>query len=334
MTQNNIDIGDIRFEIPDVLFNYPWDEDIEINQGETALLLQTCKEQSSILKKTKEWSPTPETIAWVTLWTRNLNLMQSAISILESRIGIAKAGQRFALRILWRPAFELYVTLNYILSESSDLIKKPNSEKFSISHRLCGYLAWCLWNDKELSHKFTQKWRLDTVYGKNGPLSPENEELYNQAKEFFWGDVEPYSYKKDQEKKKEVREISFNERTQFIRWLRHEKLNDFYNKIQRDKPRTYFSLIDPENRSLASLLSSSMNDAGYPLYQEASTLIHGSTFKEHTEMIGEYLYPLIVESDEFVQRQAGHVRRYCRFNFVTISKIQDRMEREELINFI
>ena len=330
MTQVTKDMETVRLKIPEVFLNYNWDEAINAKQGETAKLLEICKAQSETLRKSIKWPSTPEILAWLTLWTRNFNLLQGAISILESHVGIAKAGQTLALRILWRPAFELWVTLNFISSESAESSMARSIEKQTLEQRLCGYLAWCLWNDKEFTQKLTQGRRLDTLFGKGEVMTPETEKKLNRVVELFWGDEKGTDSRRDQKVKQQIRKNSLYKRNQLLKWLDHKKLYNFVKQIKNQRPSNYFMLIDPENKSLPGLLRSSWNDAGYPAYQEASTLIHGSTFEGHIKLINEHIYLRIAESDEVVQQQASHVRRFCNFNGVSLGLIQNRMEREGL----
>jgi|WetSurSiteA1Bulk_404760.scaffolds.fasta_scaffold34553_1 hypothetical protein len=330
VTQVTQELEQVRLVIPEPFFSYDWDEAININQGETVKLLKVCKMQSEMLRTSRNWPVNPETLAWMTLWTRNFNLVQGTISILESRVGIARAGQEFTLRMLWRPTFELWVTLNFILKESPDLFSAHGTEKQTLDHRLCAYLAWCFWNDKEFAHKLTQGWRLDTIFPNGKALTPEDDQILNQVLELLWGDENAANVAGGREKKRLVRQNSLRDRNQFIKWLQHERLRGFEDRIRKQRPLSYFELVDPENNSLLALLRSSWAEAGYPTYQEGSALIHGSTFARHMELISDQIFPRIVALDGDVQEQAGHIRRHCNFNARIIQSIQERMEREEL----
>ena len=329
MTDVLKDIEDIHFQIPDVFFQLPWDQYINDNQGETVKMLEICKMQRETLQKSINWTSLPETLAWFTLWTRNFNLIQGVISILECNIGIGKAGQAFTLRILWRPAFELWVTLNFILQESASPFRDMHTEKKTLDQRLCGYLAWCLWSDKEFAHKMTQGWRLDTLFGKGEVMTPENENQLNELIELYWGDET--AVKSSKGMKRNVRENSMHKRSHLLKWLKHKNLSNFSEQIQNRRPANYFELIDPEYKSLSRLMNSSWNEAGYPAFQDASALLHGSTFKGHMELIDDHLFPRIAESDEVVQQTASDVRRFCNFNAITLQLIQDKMIKDGMV---
>lgn len=331
MTQVTQELEAVRLEIPELLLSYNWDEAINANQGETVKLLKVCKMQSETLRKSSNWPVTPETLTWMTLWTRNFNLLQGTISILESQVGIAKAGQEFTLRMLWRPAFELWVTLNFIFTGSAGLFRAHEIEKQTLDQRLCAYLAWCLWNDKEFAHKLTQGWRLDRLFGNGEVPTPEANQGLNQGLELLWGDEKAADAAGERETKRLVRLNSLNDRNQLGKWLQHEKLRDFEDQIRNERPLNYFELVDPENKSLLGVLRSSWTEAGYPAYQEGSALIHGSTFVRHMELINDHIFPRIAASDDVVQQQAGHIRRHCNFNALTIQWIQEKMEREGLV---
>jgi len=330
MTHVPQELEAVRLEIPEQLLSYKWDEAINATQGETVKLLKVCKMQCETLRKSSNWPATPETITWMTLWTRNFNLLQGTISILESKVGIVEAGQEFTLRVLWRPAFELWITLNFIFNGSAVPVSTNETEKQTLEKRLCAYLAWCLWNDKEIAHKMTQGWRLDTLFDSGKVPIFEGEQELNQGLKLLWGDEKAFDPERDREFKRRVRLNSMNNRNQLRRWLQHEKLRYFEKQIRNNRPFNYFELVDPENKSLAGVLRSSWTDAGYPAYQEGSALIHGSTFEWHMELINDHIFPRIASSDEVVQRQAGHVRRHCNFNARTIQWIQERMKREGL----
>jgi len=330
MMQIPQEIEDIQMESIEPLLNYDWDEAIIATEGETSKLLKICKMQCEMFRKSSCKPMTPAVLSWMTLWIRNFNLLQGTISVLESDIGVVNAGQEFVLRMLWRPAFELWITLNYIFSESAQPMQTKEIEKHTLGHRLCAYLAWCLWNDKEVAHKFTQGWRLDTLFNTKKTITAENENKLNQIIETLWGDENTYHPDWNRETKKNVRMNSLNKRNQLRKWLQHEKLCDFEERIRLERPLNYFVLVEPENKSLAGLLRSSWSDAGYPSYQESSALIHGSTFTGHMEFIDGHIFPHIVKSEDDVQLQAAHVRRHCHFNALTMQWIQERMEKEDL----
>lgn len=325
------DLEKLNFEIPKALLKYDWDNDIDINEGETANMLKVCKILTKLLAKCTHWNVTPETLSWMTLWIRNFNLLQGAISILESQVGILTAGQELTLRILWRPAFELWLTLNYIYNESANLFSNQDAPKRTLEDRMCAYLAWCIWADKEFYHKLTQGWRLDAVYGKEGAQSNQGSNAFQQGLEVLWGDEEAANESKDQEEKHLLRKVSFEQRNQLQRWLQHEKIQKFESLIKSERPRSFFELIDFQNKSVAALLRSSWIDAGYPAYQEASSLIHGTTFVNHMDLIEHSLFPHLIVDGGMVQRQAGHIRRHCKFNAVTLELIQKSMISEGLV---
>ena len=324
--QQNIpcDIQKIKMKGLNLIDDYDWDDAIQQTEGETSKLLYICKCQCGVLKNIIEWPSTPETMAYLTLWTRNFNITQGAISIVNNDTpGIVNAGRDFLLNILWRPVFELSIILNFILYESAapEMFRSPSNKKFSIEYRLCAYLAWSLWNDKEICHKLTQKWRLDHFYTDN--VSENNSEL-KEMLNFFWG--EDGNNDTDNKKMKHnVRSNSFEMRSRLKRWLEDEKLCDFEERLRNDRPRSYFELVIPENKSLAGLLRSSWTDAGYPAYQEASALIHGCTFVGHMEPVEDCVFPKILSSDEDLQRAAAHVRRYCHINMITLSELHKRL---------
>ncbi len=330
MTQVPQELEAVRVKIPESLLSYNWDEAINANKGETANLLKVFKMHSEMLQKYSNWPVTPETLTWMTLWTRNFNLIQGAVSILASDVNMIKAGQEFSLRILWRPVIELWITLNFIYTGSAKPIRADETEKQTLEHRLCAYLAWCLWNDKEMAHKLTQGWRLDTLFGSGGETNLGDEEELKQIVEFYWGEEKVADPARDQEVKRRVRENSLKNRNQLRKWLQHEKLRDFEKQIRNKRPWSYFQLVEPENKSLASLLRSSWTDAGYPAYQEGSALIHGSTFLSHMEHINGHIFPHFASDHDEVQQQAGHIRRHCHSNALTIQWIQERMESEGL----
>ncbi|MEN6488940.1 MAG: hypothetical protein ABFD66_08670 [Smithella sp.] len=321
-----------RLKFPEPILKIDWDQAININEGkvETVKLLKVCKLQAETLRACRGWPAVPETLTWITLWTRNLNLLQATIAILESQVGIAEAGQAFALRILWRPAFELWVILSFIYKEKFRFIPEHGVEQQTLAYRMCAYLAWCLWNDKERAHKMTESQRLDTLFGSGKMPKQEEIQLVNQGLKFLWGDDQAADPADDRETKRLVRTTSLDERNQLLRWLQHEKLCKFEDKIRKERPSNYFELVAPQNRSLCSLLRSSWIGAGYPAYQEASSLIHGSTFVQHMKVIDNDIFPNIASTDVVVQRQAGHVRRYCHFNVRILQCIQKRMEQEGL----
>jgi hypothetical protein len=325
------DMEDFRFWVPDNIFKIPWDQYINDAEGEMSKMLKICKTQTETLQKFINRPSTPENLSWMILWTRNFNLVQGVISVLMCESGWLNAGSSFILRILWRLSFELWLTLNFILTESASPIGNTQKEKNTLEERLCGYLAWCLWSDKEFAHKMTQGWRLDTIIGQEKVRNPNTINQLNDLIELFWGDEDAVNDSSNKDMKRDIRKNSMSDRSRLLKWLNHNKLSSFEETIRNQRPSNYFELIDPNYKSISRFLSSSWNDACYPAYQDTSALIHGSTFKGHMEFGTDHIFPKIGVLDEDVQMDAKHVRLFCNFNSITLLSIQNRMIEDDLI---
>ncbi len=236
-------IDDLSYFIPESFLEYDWNGAIEENDGETVSLLEIAAFQTNTLKSFPNQEPSPSSLACLILWTRNYTLVQSIISLLQSRPGITRIGQYFSNELLWRAAFELQLQLIAI-------VNKPEKEKHQNTHiaeeasivdKLYAYLAWCLSNDIDYHQKITQRWRLDKVWDESHAEEMNQDPLAKQIYRYMYGeDVEVEDRDKRIQKKSKQRKMGFDHRSRYLQWAHHPLIEKWYEKIRDNRIRSFF----------------------------------------------------------------------------------------------
>ena len=307
-------LADARMEVPP-LGEYPWQAAIDSNEGEARKLLALCAEQSGLLTRAKSWVATPEAIGWLTLWTRNYQQMQGAISLLQSNPNVTKCGQLFTLELIWRSAFELYLQLLAIHGRSLPQQVDDDVDESQVADRLNAYVAWSIYQDRGYANNLTQGWRLDRLMSPGGARAAENDPRIIELMNLLWGDESIASEQESKKTKRSLRQEAWDRKNMYMRWLHHPALEPWFEQIRESRPRNFFELISPESASVSRTLTDLLStDAGYPAYQRASSIAHGSTIDAFLTNVSGLLMPEVAVDEERLQSAAGHVRRFSHFN--------------------
>jgi hypothetical protein len=110
----------------------------------------------------------------------------------------------------------------------------------------------------------------------------------------------------------------------YLSWSNSSKVKPWFDRIRHasPRPRSFFGLVDPECRSVGAVLAQDDRRFVYPAYQYSSNLIHGSTVDGILQYVEDGVMPFVAATDRKVQKQAGHVRRFCHFNARLLADLQ------------
>ncbi len=304
------------------LWEYSWHEAIDENDGESRNLLELCSSQAVLLERCKEWTAAPEAIGWLTLWTRNYQQMQGAISLLQSDPGITNCGQLFTLELIWRSSFELYLQMLAIYGESMPQLSNTQQNSEQVVKNLNAYVAWSIYQDRGYCIKLTNGRRLDSIWDTELAKALKQDPDISKFIKHLWGDEYNSTEENLIKEKKDQREESIRRRNMYMRWLEHPRLSGWFKKIREQQSRDFFGLISSENGSVRKTMDAILTtDSGYPAYQRASAIAHGTSIDAFLTNIAGHLAPSIAVDKDQVQSSAGHVRRFCHFNCSVLSSL-------------
>ena len=321
-------MADARLAIPP-LEEYAWQEAIDSNEGEARKLLMLCAEQSALLAQAGLSVATPEAVGLLTLWTRNYQQMQGAISLLQSDPNVTKCGQVFTLELIWRSAFELYLQLLVIHGRALPQKVDDDVDESQVLDRINAYVAWSIYQDRGYANNLTQGWRLDRIMDPAGARGAEKDPRIGELMNRLWGDEAIETEQELKKKKRNLRQEALDRKNIYMRWLHHPDLEPWFQRIRESRPRDFYGLISEESasvgRAMAELLST---DAGYPAYQRASSIAHGSTIDAFLTNASGFLMPEVVVDEARLQSAAGHVRRFSHFNGSSLAALFKVVSRQ------
>lgn len=318
MVEGRDKFSKLLFELPE-LWALDWKDLIETSEGERRAIFSSLAKTTASLHKASKWRPSAETLAWITLWSRNWVLSISAIGALDSKSPLL-------LEILWRAAFELNLQLSAIINPNAPGVlpvnKLKNEEIIGLKDRLCAYTAWALVNDQKYLSSLLRKNTLKQIYNIDKEYDEQTEATLEPLNVALWGDAErPIVGKDAAEERRKTRENLFSRRNKIIDLLADAKLKNWRNRIEIDKPRTFFSLLSKFDSSIMQRIKSIGFEFATALYDRPSSLLHGSTIEGFVDLSGPNISPEAAISQVHAEREASNIRRYCHNNGFALEAI-------------
>lgn len=322
MEADNKPLAGATLEIPPV-GEYPWNEAANSSEGETRKLLFLCEEQAVLVKRFESHAATPEAVGWLTLWTRNWQQMQSVIALLQSEPAVTRGGQVFALELIWRSAFELYLQLLTIHGRGLPQVADEYLDVDQVLTRLNAYVAWSVYQDRGQAIKYSKAWRLDQAMDSAGAKAVEDNPEAIEIMKRLWGDESIVTELETNEKKRHLEDEAQMRVDAYRKWLKHPKLEIWYKRIESEpRPKDFFGLVSEAAPSIRNAMDKVFStDVHYPIYQRASSIAHGTSIDEFLAYVSGHLMPNIVADEDRVQTSAAHVRRFCHFNSSSLAAL-------------
>ena len=322
-----------KLNLHEVLWSVPWDDVISERDGESKRLLEVMKEMSQVMKSCQNWDATPGAMAWLLLWSRNFGIAQSALALLECRLLFTGGGQLRMLEVLWRQAMELQLDLMVIANPTESSFGNTDPKKsVEVYDRLCAYLAFCANNESRHYIKLAQKYALDALDSQQrfekeylGITSQYSGSL-KELLQVLWGDDVENDGATHLPSRAKKREFAFGQKNRLRRWLEHRDLAKWDDELRKrfDQKRYVMNFPDLVTcESVRNMLRNYEMEFGYLSYQQASATIHGSHIGPFMEDIGSGFIPSVFKSDDDLEREAAHVRRFTHNNAFRLHRLQE-----------
>lgn len=302
-------------DVPEALWKAPWDDIISEHEGETEKLLRVACNMGRMLEPCQNWQFRPGAVAWFLLWSRNFHVVQSALAALDTDLTIVQGGQLHTLEILYRQALELQLDLMAIADPRKISLGDIERENWAeVYDHHCAYLAFCANNETRYLGEMTK----DYVREGTKELPPQyKDKNYQHWIRELWGEGDTEDNPQDRGKKiSRAEQLKFykSERNRLRQWLEHEELIVWDNRFRKSSPDNFVGLLLGEKVSTRERLKKYGMGFGYPTYQSASSIIHGSFVSPFIGYSGWGLSLSLLGSEEDLQRQASHVRRFTHNN--------------------
>ena len=314
----------------DVLWSVPWDEIISEHNGESKRLLEVMKEMGDILEPCQNWDATPCAMAWLLLWSRNFGIAQSALALLECPLIILGGGQLRILEVLWRQAIELQLDLKVIANPDESSLGEIDPQKTGqVYNHLCAYLAYCANNESRYYGELAKNYALDAIDGQKrleqelARGTSQDSDLYKGLLQIFWGDDIEKDGSTQVLSRQERRTYAMHERNRLRQWLEHEDLAQWDDEIRKHPVRSFPALVSDNHTSVRDTLRKYKMGFSYLSYQRASAIVHGSHIGPFMKDLGRGVMPSVLEADDDLEREAGHVRRFTYNNNFRLLQLRE-----------
>lgn len=293
------------------LWDKDWSQAIgDATPGIERQIVLTQRAGADLLKVIEERAFSFERLAWLTLWTKNFWILDSARWALST-------SAEYALQVLARVSFELWLHAKTIFEQDSD-------------QRLRAYIAWCIASDVRFQQHLVRPETLDGIWDSRpaeGILNDERilkrwEELYGPLKI----DVDQKNLRKgrfrqqDRERHRLHRLKSWLAHADLLPWkLRLDQLA----KEQRQEV-SFFALVDSSERSVRGRLRSAVTDPHfmYLPYMQGSLWIHGSTMEQIMDFASGHITPRVPRNAESCQSSADGIQHECMDVFIFLDRLR------------
>ena len=288
------------------------------------------KEMGHILEPCQNWDATPCAMAWLLLWSRNIGIAQSALALLECPLIFLGGGQIRMLEVLWRQAIELQLDLKVIANPDELSLGEIDPQKSGeVYNRLCAYLAYCANNESRYYGELTNNSVLDAVDGQKRferelvRNTSQDRDLHKELLKNLWGDDIENGGPTQVMSRQERRTYALKERNRLRQWLQHEDLAQWDDKLRKHPVRSFTALVSDDHISIRNTLRKYKMGFSYPTYQRASAIVHGSYIGPFMKDFGRGFIPSVLETDDDLEREAGHVRRFMYNNNFRLLQLRE-----------
>jgi hypothetical protein len=286
-----VDLESLAFDLPDLAGSEPGLEFRVASTTEELLRELHCR-LLGLGHRARAWRVVPETIGWMTLWSR-------ALAVADANRAAYVGASLFAAQITWRAAFELQYHLVVISDPARirwpDIAGPGNPEHdMSTDDRLCAYLAFCLWNDARYFESQSRGWRLRRIWREeeDAPADTAEAQVLELARR-----VLPEGLAGEKGDPRELRHRNW--RRARIRgdranhWLGHPRLMRWAETIRATNggrgPNTFYGVLNPRRDSLAQDTFKTPFALGATEYNRVSALLHGSMLDGFLKLDGTSL---------------------------------------------
>lgn len=298
------------------LWEEPWSEAIEnATPGTDRQIVFTQSSGAHLLKLIEERTFSFERLAWLALWNKSFWILDSARSAFRT-------SAEYALDVLARVSFELWLHVKTIAEQDSD-------------ERLCAYTAWCIASDVKYQQQLVNPKTLDGIWDPRPAQSILSDQHRLEEWEKMFG---PLKIDVDQKNLRAGRfRQEHQERHRLHRlesWLAHKDLLPWKQKLdklaQNSAPVSFFALVDPSVSSVRKQLRRSETDVHlmYLPYMQGSLWIHGSTVEQIMDFASGRISPRPHRNAESCQSSADIIQDECMRVFMFLAQLRGVFSRQ------
>lgn len=315
-----------------------WNELIENSDDDIKLLRIFQSRVCLLVNDLTDLLVTPERIAWISIWTRTFQILDSVIIMGENLFF------DYPLKILSRVAIEaelqilsIFEPLNIHYKFSDPTFPFPTriskgSEESAwkmVRERLCAYSAHCLYNDKKGLIEKIQPRYMNAVWDPkpvNDILS--NPETYKQYTSLFGSlesQIDIHTNIELERMKEKQRNYYKNQIERLDLWLNHPDLKFWHQELKENPIMNFFTLISTEEKKMRRLLKDMNIEIGILSYGDQSRLIHNSTLESFYSVNDNQVITKITQDENKIKQEAFSIARTCNMIGVLLHFFKKRL---------
>jgi len=154
------------------------------------------------------------------------------------------------------------------------------------------------------------------------------DDTYAQALEMMWGDKSEDDERAKKLSRSERRNMALKEKNRLRSWLNHDELTYWDHQFRKRNPKSFASFLvreDSQDKSISvrDILKRYEMSFGYPHYQRASSIIHGSFVAPFVGEVGVDFATSLLGSSRDLEAEASHTRRFSHNNSIRLLQMRD-----------
>jgi hypothetical protein len=324
------DLKKMGFDIPN-LWEKNWAEVIETAEEPSKTIIRIQKRAALILKDKDQFQVTFARLAWLNIWSKTFSALDGTICALAK-------DSIYLLRILTRTTLELQLHLHTIMKPMLNLYEqnqKPVSDQSKkeketiLTNRLEAYASWCIWNDRLHYKKFLKPDVLEAVWDPEPALKILNDPDSIMVHEAIFGKLDVETNHRKLKKGRLIQQNTGYHRIRKLEtWLNHPVLARWHQKLKflagtkKKNFVTFFSLIEDEQMGIPKEMKNIEIPFAYPVYNEGSMAIHGSSLDQFLHFGETKVTPLFMGLPEEIISVAQQIGRTCNHIIVWLFLLQ------------
>lgn len=303
-------LDEITVVVPDVPDGGEWGEAEDEAEPAEVPLIRVQRLLAGLLAEARppEEFPRPMLIAWLMLWTR-------VFQGLEGLRGAAVRRSLYSARVISRTLFETNVQVRAIARNLTDTSSRlPEAlKRRSVEDRLHAYLAWSIHQDLDAWRHFLRARNLDAVF--DPKPARDFARKYGHVVPALGALVEEYETLTDAEaraEREEAKSVADQKIEEYSSWLQDERLLPFSERLNREEHRSFYSFLDPNEKSVRGALDADGVPYAYGIYARGSAVAHGTTCEGLMSRIGPAFAPQVWATDDSIASAVGQGLRSAR----------------------
>jgi hypothetical protein len=323
----------MSFHIPK-LWERNWAEAVESAEEPEKTIIHIQKRAAFILKDLEQFQVTFARLAWLNIWSKTFSALDGVLCALAK-------DSIYLLRMLKRTTFELQLHLFTIMKPMLDLYEhkqepitaqiKKEKETASIN-RLEAYASWCIWNDSLHYNKIVNPDTLEAVWDAEPATKILNDPDSRLLWEAVFGKLDIETNNRELKKGRLIQQDEGYHRIhRFETWLNHPVLASWHEKLKslagpkRKNFITFFSIIGENPMRVPKGMENLEISFAYPLYNEGSLAIHGSSLDQFLYLGETKVIPLFTGQSEDTFFAAQQIGQLCNQILVGLFLLEKRV---------